>query len=296
MKHVYTLDDLKIGDLPKNAKLAVLGYPVSHSKSPQMHQAALDALGIEVTYIRLELKPGSLAEAFELMQQRGFIGCNVTIPHKFEARENCDEVSASVELLGVANTIHFKEGKVLGDNSDGPGLLRALEDDFQCVIAGANVLVLGAGGGAGKAIATQLNQAGCASLILSNRTVSKVEELANDLTDSGTKVSVLGNSVEELEAVAGELDIIINATSMGMKPEDAVPFPTSVIKARHKVYDAIYNPVETKLLEAAKANGAKTANGLSMLIHQGAVSFELWLGDKPDITLMREAIMTTSTN
>ncbi len=294
MKHVYTLDDLKTGDLPNNARLAVLGYPVSHSKSPQMHQAALDALKIDVTYIRIELEPGSLAEAFELMQEHGFIGCNVTIPHKFEARENCDEVSSSVELLGVANTIHFKDGKVLGDNSDGPGLLRALEDDFECVLEGARVLLLGAGGGAGKAIATQLNQAGCTSLVLSNRTVSKVEDLANDLTDSGTKISVLGSSAEALAEVAGELDIIINATSMGMKPEDAVPFPTEAITAQHKVYDAVYNPVETKLLEAAKANGAMTANGLSMLIHQGAVSFELWLGQKPDIKLMRQAISSTS--
>ena len=292
MKHLYTLDDLRTGELPENAKLAVLGYPVSHSKSPQMHQAALDAFGIKVTYIRLELEPGSLAEAFELMEKRGFIGCNVTIPHKFEARKNCDEVSASVELLGVANTVHFKGGKILGDNSDGPGILRALEDDFQCSLKGTRVLILGAGGGAGKAIATQLNQAGCASLVLSNRTVSKVEDLASNLANTGTRVSALGNTSEDLASVADESDIIINATSMGMKPEDAVPFPIEKLKAEHKVYDAIYNPTETKLLASAKANGAMTANGLSMLIHQGAVSFELWLGLQPDIALMRQAILT----
>lgn len=290
MKHVYTLDDLRSGDLPSNAKLAVLGYPVSHSKSPEMHQAALDALEIDVRYIRLELEPGSLSEAFALMQKRDFIGCNVTIPHKFEARENCDSVSPSVELLGVANTIHFKDGQVLGDNSDGPGLLRALEDDFEFNLDGARVLILGAGGGAGKAIATQLNQAGCKSIVLSNRTVSKVETLAGELVDTGTQISVMGNSYEELSFLANKLDLIINATSMGMKSDDDIPFPVEVIKAHHKVYDAIYKPEETELLAEAKANGAQVSNGLSMLIHQGAVSFELWLGEKPDVCLMRDAI------
>ena len=290
MKHVYTLEDLKEGDLPENTKLAVLGYPVSHSASPQMHQAALDALGIDVKYIRLELEPGSLSEAFELMQKHDFIGCNVTIPHKFEARENCDEVSASVELLGVANTIHFKDGKIYGDNTDGPGLLRALEDDFQCSLTGLRVLVVGAGGGAGKAIATQMNQAGCASLILANRTVSKVQALADNLEKTGTEISVLGNSSDELASVANDVDIIINATSMGMKEDDEVPFPVEALLASHKVYDAIYKPAETRLLAAARANKAQAANGLSMLIHQGAVSFELWFGQQPDVSLMRQAI------
>jgi len=263
MKHLYTLEDLRNGDLPDNAKLAVIGYPVSHSKSPEMHQIALDELDIDVTYIRLELEPGSLSEAFELMQQRGFIGCNVTIPHKFEAREKCDSVSSSVELLGVANTIHFKDGKVLGDNSDGPGLLRALEDDFDFNLDGARVLVLGAGGGAGKAIATQLNQAGCKSIILSNRTVGKVEALANDLRDTGTEIKVLGNAYDDLATVADELDLIINATSAGMKPEDDVPFPVEHITSQHKIYDAIYKPIETDLLAAAKANGAQTAKAIT---------------------------------
>ena len=292
MKHVYTIEDLRKGALPANTKLAVIGYPVSHSASPQMHQAALDALDLDMSYVRVEVRPGEVSEVFSLMQSSGFLGCNVTIPHKLEAMECCDELSASVELLGVANTIHFKDGKILGDNSDGPGLVKALEGDFGISLKGLRVLILGAGGGAGKAIVTQLNQENCRELYLSNRTKAKVEELAQNLADRGTKVYTLGNTVAELSAIGEKVDIIINATSMGMKQEDELPFPVDVLAENHKVYDAIYNPAETKLLANAKSNGSMTANGLSMLIYQGAVSFKIWTGVQPDIALMRQAILT----
>jgi len=274
MKHVYTIEDLRKGALPANTKLAVIGYPVSHSASPQMHQAALDALDLDMSYVRVEVRPGEVSEVFSLMQSSGFLGCNVTIPHKLEAMECCDELSASVELLGVANTIHFKDGKILGDNSDGPGLVKALEGDF------------------GISLVTQLNQENCRELYLSNRTKAKVEELAQNLADKGTKVYTLGNTVAELSAIGEKVDIIINATSMGMKQEDELPFPVDVLAENHKVYDAIYNPAETKLLANAKSNGSMTANGLSMLIYQGAVSFKIWTGLQPDIALMRQAILT----
>lgn len=291
MKHVYTIGDLRDSALPQNAKLAVLGYPVSHSASPEMHQAALDALGMDVTYVRLEIEPGDLEEAFELMRGLGFMGCNVTIPHKLEAMECCDEVSSSVKELGVANTIHFKDGKILGDNTDGPGLVKALEDDFGLTtLKGLNVLVLGAGGGAGKAISTQLNKEGCANIYLSNRTVSKLEKMVENFPQTQTRVHLLGNGSAELESAAKEVQIIINATSMGMKPDDCLPIPSECITAQHKVYDAIYKPPLTSLLASARDQGAKVANGLSMLIHQGAISFEIWTDTQPDTALMRKAI------
>lgn len=290
MKHLYTIDDLRVRTLPENAKLAVLGYPVSHSASPQMHQAALDALGIDVTYIRLEIEPGSVGEAFELMQGLGFIGCNVTIPHKLEAMECCDDLSASAKALGVANTIHFKEGKIFGDSTDGPGLVKALEEDFGVSLKGVSILVLGAGGGAGKAISTQLNGEGCANLFLSNRTLPKLEKLAKSLPKTITQVHVLGNSSAELATVAGDVQIIINATSMGMKFGDDLPFPEQFLTVKHMVYDAIYNPPLTKLLESARERGATIANGLSMLVHQGAISFEIWTGKQPDTVGMKKAI------
>lgn len=290
MKHVYTIDDLRENTLPANTKLAVLGYPVSHSASPQMHQAALDALEINITYIRLEIEPGNLSESFELMRGLGFLGCNVTVPHKLEAMECCDELSPSVKILGVANTIHFKDGKTFGYNTDGAGLIQALEEDFGLAVKGSNILVLGAGGGAGKAIATQLNSEGCERLYLSNRTVKKIEILARDLTKTETEVFTLGITADELERAVKDVQIIINASSMGMKPDDDLPLPSHCLTSEHKVYDAIYNPPLTKLLESARNNGGGISNGLSMLIHQGAISFEIWTGKKPDAALMRAAI------
>lgn len=291
MKHVYSIDDLRDNALPANTKLAVIGYPIKHSASPQMHQAALDALALDIKYVRIEVEPGSVAEAFELMLSRGFLGCNVTIPHKLEAMQACDELSRSVKALGVANTILFQDGKIIGDNTDGPGLVKALREDLGFTVRDSNILVLGAGGGAGKAIATQLAVDGCKTLYLSNRTVNKVETLATELAEyPDTDCVCLDNSPEALREVADQVHLIINATSLGMQTEDGTPFPTSSLTAQHKVYDAIYNPAKTKLLRSADEVGAATANGLSMLVHQGALSFEKWTGKAPDVKLMKAAI------
>jgi len=291
MKHVYTVEDLKNGAVPATTKLAVIGYPISHSASPQMHQAALDALKIEMTYVRIEVEPGNVAEVFALMQEKGFLGCNVTIPHKLEAMEQCDKLSDSVRNLGVANTILFQNGKIYGDNTDGPGLVKALKEELGFTVNGSRILLLGAGGGAGKAIATQLAVDGCAELYLSNRTVAKVEQLSQDLADyTSTTCHCIDNTSDSLETLADKIDLIINATSLGMKADDPAPFPLEALKQKHKVYDAIYNPSETLLLKAAREAGAATANGLSMLVHQGALSFEKWTGQPPNIELMKSAI------
>lgn len=291
MKHLYTVEDLRNGELPANTKLAVIGYPIDHSASPQMHQAALDELNIEVSYVRIEVEPGNVGEAFSLMQKAGFLGCNVTIPHKLEAMSQCDELSDSVHALGVANTISFQDDKIHGDNTDGPGLIKALKQDLDFDPKNSRVLLLGAGGGAGKAIATQLAVDLCKDLYLSNRTISKVEQLASDLAQyPNTHCHCVENTTETLAELAGKVDLIINATSLGMKPEDTPPFPLESLTANHKVYDAIYKPLETELLRAARLNGSATSNGLSMLVHQGALSFKTWTGQTPDTKLMKAAI------
>jgi len=291
MKEVYTVEDLSNGELPASTKLAVIGYPISHSASPKMHQAALDALQLDMSYVRIEVEPGNVAETFRLMQEKGFLGCNVTIPHKLEAMAECDELSESAQALGVANTILFQDGKIYGDNTDGPGLVKALQEELDFEVKGSRILLLGAGGGAGKAIATQLAADGCAELYLSNRTVSKVEDLAADLARYDSTICyAINNSDNALVILADEIDLIINATSLGMKPGDIPPFPLDALKAKHKVYDAIYNPSETVMLKVARRAGAATANGLSMLVHQGALSFEKWTGQTPDTELMKSAI------
>jgi len=296
MKAVYTLEDLRDRarldeGAVKPARLAVLGFPIHHSASPQMHQAALDALDINARYIRIEVEPGQVAEAFRRMRELGFIGCNVTVPHKLEAMQACDKLTAAAQNLGATNTIHFTNEGIIGHNTDGPGLIAALKADLDFTPKDAHVLLLGAGGGAGKAIAAQLSTEGVAELFLANRTLSKAEKLQQKLSLlSDANIQATGCSVEELAALAPKADLIINATSIGLKPEDPSPFPVELIQPHHLVYDAIYNPPKTALLKAAEQSGARISNGLSMLVHQGALAFEMWMGVLPDIQLMRSAI------
>jgi len=295
VKHVYTLADLRDSafteEMP-NAKLAVIGFPIKHSASPQMHQAALDEANIDLQYIRLEVEPGEVDAAFSEMENLGFIGCNVTVPHKLEAMALCDELTDDAKALGAANTILFKNGKRFGHNSDGPGIAQAILEDFGKSLTELRILILGAGGGAGRAIATQCAREGSPAIYLSNRTVEKLEPIAKTLTEEhGAKlVYTLSNDEADLIKAASRADLIINSTSLGLKLNDPLPLPVAALLEQHRVYDAIYNPAVTPLLAEAKTIGAKTSNGLSMLLHQGAISFAFWLGQAPDIKAMRRGL------
>ena len=295
MKHVYTLADLRdpaFAEEMPNAKLAVIGCPIKHSASPQMHQAALDEAGIDLQYIRVEVEPDQVDSCFSEMERLGFIGCNVTVPHKLEAMALCDELTDDAKSLGAANTIHFKQGKRIGHNSDGPGIARAVLEDFGKSLTELRVLILGAGGGAGRAIATQCAREGAPAIYLSNRTVEKLDPIAKSLTEEhGAKlVYTLSTNETELVTAASRVDLIINSTSLGLKQGDALPLPAAALSAQHMVYDAVYDPPVTPLLAEANKLGAKTSNGLSMLLHQGAISFTFWLGQEPCIAAMRRGL------
>ena len=295
MKHVYTISDLRDPAFSKempNAKLAVIGFPIKHSASPQMHQAALDTAGIEANYIRLEVEPGSVDAAFAEMEKLGFTGCNVTVPHKLDAMALCDELTDDAKALGATNTILFQDGKRVGHNSDGPGLAQAIREDFSKPLSELRILLLGAGGGAGRAIATQCAREGSPAIYLSNRTVEKLTPIAHDLTENygAKKVLTISTNESDLIEAASKVDLIINATSLGLNESDPLPLPAEALKASHLVYDAIYNPAVTPLIAEANKAGAKTSNGLSMLLHQGAISFAFWLGQQPDITAMRKGL------
>lgn len=302
MKHVYKISDLRSrGHLDDGAavpaRLAVIGSPVAHSASPGMHQAALDACGLDMRYIRLEVAPGEVAEAFRLMAGLGFIGCNVTVPHKLEAMECCTLLSEGARALRAVNTVVFpsqEQSETAGYNTDGPGLARAVREDFDVEIADLRVLVLGAGGGAGKAIATQCALLGCRRLWLANRSVDKAHSLAAALQKAGKreqKIQALGSDAPALEKAAVDTDLIINATSLGMRENDPLPLPGSCVTPRHLVYDAIYQPPETALLKQAKNAGARTSNGLSMLLHQGVLAFEQWFPGHSPVEAMRRGLL-----
>jgi shikimate dehydrogenase len=291
MKAVYLLKDLASREVldagaEKPARLAVIGHPVAHSASPGMHQPALDALGIEARYIRLDVRPGEVAAAFAAMRALGFHGCNVTVPHKLEAMAACGDVHPDARALGAVNTVRFDaDGVTRGFNTDGPGIARAIEDCFGTPLAGIRVAVLGAGGGAGQAIATTCAMLQVPRLVVVNRSADKLDELVPRLRGHAPHCEIEAATFDDprlAELVSG-CDLVINATSVGLKPGDPPVVPAACLRAGQFVNDTIYQPAVTPLLEMAGTLGCRTANGLPLLLHQGILAFQHWFpGTSPD--------------
>lgn len=300
MKQVYTLEDLTTRDLldagaDKPARLAVIGHPVAHSASPQMHQPALDAAGIDARYIRLDIEPGEVGEAFSRMRALGFIGCNVTVPHKLEAMEHC-EVHPDAVALGAVNTIRFDRDSIRGFNTDGPGFARAVEDDFKIPFASLTVAIVGAGGGAGQAIATQGCLSGVRKLVLVNRTVEKLGPMLEKLRRISPTTEITALSFDD-PALADQClgcDLIVNTSSVGLKAGDPSILPAACLKKEHLVYDTIYQPPVTPLLALATGLDCRTANGLSMLINQGALAFQHWFPGTDPLPVMKRAMLRST--
>jgi len=300
----FALEDLRAraegsGLLSPAVRLAVLGSPVGHSLSPAMHNAALSALGSDVRYAKIECPPEDLAEAVDLARRADFLGLNLTIPHKFEALNLCTELDDTAKQLGAVNTLLFDGSRIVGFNTDGPGLVRAIRDVFSFDLHDLRVMVLGAGGGAGSAAALQCALEKCPRLVLVNRTEGKAHEVAKRATqllhtdrlegpeDSVTVIALEENALREQLA---RTDLVINATSLGMKRTDPRLIPASLLTPDLMVYDMVYRPAVTRLLEDAQNAGARTANGLSLLLHQGALSLEIWLNRPAPIDMMRRAL------
>ncbi|MEI6350430.1 MAG: shikimate dehydrogenase [Verrucomicrobiota bacterium] len=305
MKDVYTLEDLRQWQAATAGeshpiRLSVFGDPVAHSRSPQMHNPALESCGIPARYCRLHIRPEELAEALRLLPQANFIGTNLTIPHKAAALAMMDEVDEHARKIGVVNTVVVEGGRLLGFNTDGPGLSRAVRSEFGVDLRDLRVMVLGAGGGAGRAIATQCAIENCEKLILVNRTFEKARQLAHELEIFFKGARLLGPA-PRLEAVPWEeaalaprlttTDLVINATSCGMKRTDPAVLPASILQPHLMVYDTIYTAHRTPLVAAAEEAGARAANGLSMLLFQGALSFERWFNQDAPLEVMRAGLL-----
>jgi shikimate dehydrogenase len=297
MKEVYTLEDLASRELldagaDKPARLAVIGHPIAHSASPRMHQAALDAFGENLRYIRLDIEPGQVGEAFVRMRALGFIGSNVTVPHKLEAMANC-EVHPDAQALGAVNTILFEEGATRGFNTDGPGFARAVADEFGVDFSSLKIAIAGAGGGAGQAIATQACLSGVPRLVLVNRTAEKLGPLVAKLRSVSPKTQIIALSFDDPALAEHCLvsDLIVNASSVGLKSGDPSILPAACLRKGQLVYDTIYQPPVTPLLAMATSSGCKTGNGLSMLINQGALAFQHWFPGTGPLPFMKSALM-----
>lgn len=308
MKEVYLIEDLRdwhhaVANVDPPIRLSVFGDPVAHSASPPMQNAALAGCGIDASYARLHIRPQELAEALQLIVDHDFIGTNLTIPHKTAALPLVEEVDEHARRIGAINTIAVHGKKRIGFNTDGPGLRRAIQSEFSVNLSDLRVMVLGAGGGAGRAIAIQCALDNCERLVLVNRTFEKARKLEEEIA-SFFKGSQQAGAAARLEAVAWReellreqlrnTDLVINATSAGMKPGDPSVLPGALLLPHLMVYDTIYTADRTPLMLAAAVAGARSANGLSMLLHQGALSFEIWFNRPAPLEAMRAALLKAS--
>jgi len=274
----------------KTRVCGVIGDPIEHTLSPTIHNAAFNHLKLDFVFLAFRVKAADLENAVRGMRGLGIYGLNVTMPHKSTVISFLDEVDPTVQFLGSANTILNKDGKLSGFNTDGVGALKALRENG-AELSEKKVLLLGAGGAA-KALAFALAEE-VGELVVLNRAAEKARELAEALGRMFNK-KVVGGSLSP-DAIAKNLrasDILINATSVGMKPNlsQSIVAP-QWLKSDLVVMDIIYDPVETKLARDAKAAGAKVISGVEMLIYQGAASFEIWTGRAAPIEVMRRAAL-----
>jgi shikimate dehydrogenase len=275
-------------------RVGLIGWPVEHSVSPAMHNAAFAALGIDWHYELLPTEPGRVAETLDRLRAEGYRGANVTVPHKQAVLLHLDDLTAAAREIGAVNTLVEEDGQWIGHNTDASGCTAAL------VHAGVEILgrcavVVGAGGGARAAIYGLLED-GAERVILLNRSVERAQAVAYDLDgrDGGlNRVELRPLAPETLVAAARSADLLVNATPLGMWPHvDASIWPEGVPIPPHlAVFDLVYNPQETRLLQQARASGARPIGGLEMLVRQGALAFQIWTGQQPPIAVMREAAL-----
>ncbi len=261
--------------MPINSRtrlFVLLGDPVAHSLSPQMHSAAFNQVGFNGVYVALRVTDAAGAVAG--LRSLGVAGASVTIPHKRDVIEELDEVDPTAAAIGAVNTIVNVDGRLSGHNTDGVGAVRALQK--KCSLAGKRVAVIGAGGTA-RAVAYTAKAQG-AGVTIVNRTAARGEALAQ----------ALGADFQALADFKGrDIDVLINTTSVGMHPDrDAMVIDEALLNARMVVMDVVYNPLHTRLLRCARQKGCQTVDGLAMFVEQGASQFELWTGQKAPLEVM----------
>lgn len=289
----YTLQDLETMEFV-GTPLAVVGHPIRHSVSPAMHNAALSQLAAsdsrfkDWAYYRFDIAPDDFARALPLFHQRNFLGLNLTIPHKVQAMDLIQGVSPDAASMGAVNTLVWDELGYDGFNTDGYGLARALEVDLGVSLKDANVILLGSGGAA-RAAAVQCALSGCAQLYVGNRTPARLQDLMAVLDGISGCGRIQAFAFSALPPDLPPRGVVVNATALGMQAEDPAPIDVEQLPDGWKVYDMIYNPAATALLQQAKARGLPVANGLSMLVHQGARSLEIWSHGKVDAHAMMTA-------
>jgi shikimate dehydrogenase len=273
--------------------VGVFGYPVAHSLSPAMHNAAFAALRLSYIYIPFPVSPDALGPAIRSLSALGIVGVNLTIPHKENVLPFLDAITEEAREVGAVNTVHCLEGRLLGDNTDGRGFYESLRE-MGLSLQGKQVVVLGAGGAARSVVFRLLREG--AHVILTNRTPDRAARLAQDAARAGygARVRVVETDAErELRNAIAGAELLVHTTRIGMHPEtDALPsVPLEAFHPNLLVYDLVYNPVETRLIQEAQRRGCRTLTGVKMLVYQGAAAFERWTGLWPPTEVMEAAVL-----
>jgi shikimate dehydrogenase len=269
--------------LPTGAVAALIGSPVAHSLSPAIHQAAFDAAGLGWTYVVFDVAPGDAAAAVEAMRVLGLVGMSVTMPHKQAVADAVDRLDPAAEALQSVNTVSWDGSALVGSSTDGAGFVASLAE-IGVDLAGARVAVIGAGGAA-RSVIHAVGRADAAEIVIVNRTVDRAERAA--MLAGSARV---GRSTDISAA-----DMVVNATNVGMGIDPAVagpddlPCDPALLRPEQIVVDLVYHPLRTPWLAAGDSLGARTVDGLGMLIHQAALQQERWSGRRPDVGVMRAA-------
>ena len=269
----------------------ILGNPLEHSYSPRMHNRVFNKLNMDYCYWPVEVSAENLSTVFAGLTKMNVVGFNVTIPHKVRIVELLDEIDPLASAIGAVNTICLKDGRTKGYNTDGQGFLKALESDHDMSITNKKIFMIGCGGAA-RAIAMTLAFRGAGKVFLCNRTISKANALAAEINDKIRNCAeVVTQTPAEMAMAVPACQVLVNSTSIGMHPNvDALPIDETLLFKELVVADIVYNPLMTRLLQAAQNSGCRIVNGLGMLVYQGAEAFKLWTGVTPPVQEMFEEV------
>jgi shikimate dehydrogenase len=271
---------------------AIIGHPIGHSLSPLMHNTGFTQLRIDAQYEAIDVVPENLAVSIHRFRKENFTGFNVTVPHKQTVMSLLDEISDEAKAIGAVNTVHQRDGKLYGYNTDVLGIQKSLEP-FREKIYGNTCIVFGAGGGSRSVMFALTNNLKPKKIYLTSRTIEKSESLANAFRTPDIEIKVLSSDSTAIKAAMNESGLIVNSTPLGMFPNiHASPLPDNATLNRHHiVFDLIYRPLQTLLLRQAGAANATTIDGLEMLIQQGVAAFKIWTGQELPTAAIHSALV-----
>jgi len=279
--------------LPKGRiRYGVIGHPIAHSLSPFLHQAGFEALGRNAEYLRVEIRAENLSASIPRLVQEHFRGWNCTLPHKNSMFSLVDWLDSTALEAKSVNTVRVDGGKLEGFSTDALGWRAAIDETWNLDLGKSRILILGCGG-VGQTLARHLAKNGCRSLVLTNRNVEKARELARELEPiiaGRFPLQFIASDAENVLPLARETDLFIQATSLGLRPDDPLPFDPHRFTKGTKIYDTVYRRERTALVRAAQKLGFQAEDGLGMLLHQGALSFTIWTGQKAPLEKMRQGL------